>query len=74
MDLEGLTRGLVVWWKEQVEVKVIRKCKILVDMKVVNAGQGRHYRIFWVYGPVYFDERHEVWNLICEKRKLIDVP
>ena len=43
-------------------------------MKVKEEGQRMQYRIFWVYGPTDFDERQEVWKLICDKGKFIDVP
>ena len=57
VDLEGLSKGLVVLWKEKVWVKVIGKCKNLVDMEVIDERQVWHYIIFWVYGPKDFNER-----------------
>ena len=43
-------------------------------MKVYDKEQRMHLRIFWVYGPIKFEERQEVWSLISNKGKDIDIP
>ena len=73
VEPEGLSEGLALQWKEQVGVQVIGKCKNLIDMEVLDVGTGQHFRIFWIYGHTDYGERQEVWNLICEWAKNIDI-
>lgn len=46
MDPKGLSSGLAVWWKEQDKVRIIGKCKNLIDMDIIDSAKGLMYRIF----------------------------
>ena len=74
VEPEGLSGGLAVWWKGQDEVKILGTCKNLIDMEIEEEGSGKQCRAFWVYGPTDFEERQEVWKLMWEKRRNIEIP
>ena len=74
VESEGLSGGLVVWWKEQEKVKILGKGKILIDMEVEDMNYGEKYMLFWVYGPMDYEERQEVWKIICNKGRDIRGP
>ena len=48
VDSEGLSGGLALWWKEQDGVRIIGKCKNLIDMEVNEESVDQQFRVFWV--------------------------
>ena len=60
VELEGLNGGLVVWWKEQKRVRIVGKCKNVIDMEGNEEGSIEILKVFWVYGLTNYGERHEV--------------
>ena len=73
VDSEGLSGGLALWWKEQDGVRIIGKCKNLIDMEVNEESVDQQFRVFWVYGLTDFDERQGVWKMISERARTIKV-
>ena len=74
VEPEGLSGGLALWWNEQEEVRVIGKCKNLIDMEVRDEGQKIQLKVFWIYGPTDYDERQEVWRLVKKRAMNIASP
>ena len=46
VELEGLGGGLVVWWKGQEGVRIVEKCKNVIDMEVNEKGNIEILRVF----------------------------
>ncbi|XVF70404.1 hypothetical protein PTKIN_Ptkin11bG0158800 [Pterospermum kingtungense] len=56
VDLKGLSGGLALWWKDDVEVSVTRSFKEGIETRV-KFGYNGGCRVTWIYGCPEFEDR-----------------
>ena len=71
MDPNGLSGGLALWWKEDINVQMMVSSKNLIDTYIVFQGCEMGCRVFWVYGAPVYEERKAVWDVIKGKARYI---
>ncbi|CAL9016315.1 unnamed protein product [Prunus brigantina] len=62
VDPVGLAGGLALWWRPEVDVEILAFDKNMVDTIVKRSDNGILYRISWVYGPPYREDKVSFWE------------
>lgn len=59
----GIVRGIAVWWRKEVCVKILYHDKNIIDCKVIDE-EGHNMHMTWVYGDPKFNNRIKNWNIL----------
>lgn len=73
VDPVGLAGGLTLWWRPEVDVEILTSDKNLIDTIVMNRDDGTHYRVSWMYGPPYREEKPLFWDNLASF-ELVNTP
>ncbi|OMO87944.1 reverse transcriptase [Corchorus capsularis] len=65
VEPEGLSGGLCLWWKDDVDVKVLKISKNLIHVRVRNK-EKLSWFLTCIYAPPVLENRLEFWNVIRE--------
>ncbi|BFG35168.1 hypothetical protein CerSpe_214420 [Prunus speciosa] len=58
----GQAGGLGLWWDNSVEVQILDFSKFLIDTEVKEKEGERVWRISWIYGTPYNEEKGDFWR------------
>ena len=74
VDPEGLSGGLVLWWNNEVKVKVLEASKNGIDTLVTMGNNGGMSRVSWIYGSTDFEERRSKWEYVKKSVVIFSIP
>lgn len=57
VESHGQAGGLGLWWDNSVEVQIPEFSKNLIDTEIKEKGGERSWRISWIYGTPYKEEK-----------------
>ncbi|XP_057994399.1 uncharacterized protein LOC131174664 [Hevea brasiliensis] len=55
-------RGLALWWRNDVQVQVIKAVKIFIDVHLSLKGNSNSFNATFIYGNPYREERDLLWE------------
>ncbi|XP_050365473.1 uncharacterized protein LOC126784002 [Argentina anserina] len=54
--------GLCLWWNQDYTVVISDFSKNFVDTLITDPAIGQEFRVTWMYGPPYYEEKQEFWS------------
>lgn len=59
---QEISRGLALWWKEEIDVQIITVTHNLMDCEIKLNQQNKLIWVTWIYADVNASRRHSLWN------------
>lgn len=61
VDPCGLSGGLALWWRLDVDVNVLSSSKNVIDTVLLLKDRNTSVRVTWVYGPPHWEDKQPFW-------------
>ncbi|KAB2595306.1 hypothetical protein D8674_030756 [Pyrus ussuriensis x Pyrus communis] len=58
----GTARGLSFWWDNGLKVRIPFSSNFVIDSYICLDASQRQFRVTWMYGTLYRDEKKEFWK------------
>ncbi|KAL6179589.1 hypothetical protein ACLB2K_051102 [Fragaria x ananassa] len=66
--------GLSLWWRPNYKVEVVDYSKIFIDTLITYPGSATPFRVTWMYGPPYGEDKAAFWKKWYNSNHNVSIP
>ena len=74
VNVEGMSGGLVIMWKDEINLKILNFSRNHIDMRVDMEEEIQSWRLTRIYGEPEVNRRKDTWRLLRELAEQQDLP